>query len=99
MKPPQIPDEVLGKVMGDCQKVVGDSPSNLNPKGEIKWISSGAIPFSSIKMDGVFTPEHLLQVGKILIKARQKIKKKRRDVKEANRTSYNSGRNVITAVV
>ena len=67
----KIPDEIAGKVMEDCQKIVKNNQSNLNPKGEIKWISSGELPFSSIKMDGVFTPEHLLQVGKLLIKNRQ----------------------------
>ena len=71
----QISDEVLSKVMADCQKIVNKNQSNLNPKGEIKWISSGDLPFSSIRMDGVFTPEHLLQVGKLLIKNRQKIEK------------------------
>lgn len=67
----RIPDEKAGKVMEDCQKIVKDNQSNLNPKGVIKWISSGDLPFSSIRMDGVFTPEHLLQIGKLLTKNRQ----------------------------
>ena len=72
----RISDKVQGKVMEDCQEVIKNNQSNLNPKGKIEWISSGDIPFSSIRMDGVFTPEHLLQVGEILIKTRQKIIKK-----------------------
>ena len=56
-----------------CQEVIDHNQSNLNPKGKIEWISSGDKPFSSIKLNGVFTLEHLLKLGEILKTGRQKI--------------------------
>lgn len=75
MKKPDY-DKISSKVMRDCQKIIKDNQSSLNPKGEIKWISSNDIPFSSIRLDGVFTPEHLLQIHKVIIDARRCITSK-----------------------
>jgi len=67
--------KISDKAFNDCIKIVNNNQSYLNPKGEIKWLASGNIPFSAIRMDGVFTLEHLLQIGDILTKARSSILK------------------------
>ena len=68
-------DKISAKVMADCAKVVNNNQSHLNPKGKIEWIASGDSPFAAIRMDGVFTLEHLLQIGDILTKGRTSILK------------------------